>query len=162
MKKIRVHNIKKVTYLVNHLNANRLTTSFSQYFKYKTNIPSNKDALVSNVNGKNITLIGFFRKNLLTFKQNFNYHTRTKCNLTIGRGENESGGKGKQLTQQRSREEILLRRRQKRSRKKEHGGRIFFMNEWRNNGEKYIMVRTIIISQEFHVTDYIIFNIKWM
>ena len=64
--------------------------------------------------------------------------------MSISRGENEFGGKGKQLTQIRTHSEVLERRNAKRAEKKKHQGRTFFLNYYLSNGEKYIEVRGIL------------------
>ena len=135
----RVENIKRSTYVVHHLlNTNKLTDSFSKYFEKRMEIPFNKDNVVYSERGVDVTLINLFRHKICRFKANFTYYTRSKCNMSISRGENEFGGKGKQLTQLRTHSEVLERRNAKRAEKKKHQGRTFFLNYYLSNGEKYI------------------------
>ena len=136
------NNLKKASYVVCHLlNAKKLTSSFSDYFYHRMKIPFRKNIIVLEINGKQTTLISLFKHKISRFKNNFNNHTRQLYSITISKGENETGGKGKQLKRLRSREEILQRRRDKRSALKIHCGRVFHMNRWIGNGEKYTKVR---------------------
>ena len=101
-------------------------------------IPFNKNNVVYSKRGIDVTLINLFRHKICRFKANFTYYTRSKCNMSISRGENEFGGKGKQLAQIRTHSEVLERRNAKRAEKKKHQGRTFFLNYYLSNGEKYI------------------------
>ena len=144
------NNLKKASYVVLHLlNAKKLTSSFSDYFYQRMKIPFRKDIVISEDDGKQTTLIVLFKKKVSRFKTNFSNHSRQLYRITISKGENESGGKGKQLKKFRSHEETLQRRRDKRSEIKRHNGRIFFMNRWIGNDDKYTKVRFSKIYDEF-------------
>ena len=90
-----------------------------------------------------MTLKVFFSHKISWFKANFTHFVRDKVYLSISKGENELGGKGKQLKTARTHSEVLKRRKQKRRTKKAQQGRAFFLNYYLSNGEKYIKVRSI-------------------
>ena len=143
----RVENIKRSTYVVHHLlNSNKLTDSFSKYFEKIMEMQFNGNNVVYSERGVDITLISLFRHKICRFKANFTYYTRSKCNMSISRGENEFGGKGKQLKETRTHSEALRQRNAKRAEKKKHQGRTFFLNYYLSNREKYIKVRGILQS----------------
>ena len=138
----RVHNMKIVTYVVHHLmDTHKLTDSFVRYFELRMNMPFQKDLIITDHRGKQIKLIELFKNKFTRFKSNFNHLTRTKYKVTISKGENVVGGKGKNLAEMRSHQEVLSRRREKRLAKKEHQGRIFFLNIYVCDGSKRVQVR---------------------
>ena len=92
---------------------------------------------------KEVTLIELFRKKIHRFKSNFTYLSRMKYRVTISKGENHSGGKGKQLEEERNHQDILMRRRQKRRNKIAHRGRVFYLNYFTTDGQKLIKVRVL-------------------
>ena len=104
-------------------------------------MPYDGNMLLWTEQGKKVTLFDYFKYKLARFKDNFKRITRKHYHLTITKGENLYGGQGKKLKEQKSHEEIFLRRRQKRWAKKEHHNRCFFLNLWRVDGEKTIIVR---------------------
>ena len=151
--KKHLDSLKKAAYAVTYLlHPIRLTKSFSEYFEYRTKLMFDWKIFVTNSHGTKVTLISVFRYKLARFKSNFNYHTKTKYNFTISIGENETGGKGKQLKTIRSHTEQLLRRKFKRRYKKDHGNRSFFLNVWKINGEKCVMVRETLCKDLFLYT----------
>ena len=135
----RVENIKRSTYVVHHsLNSNKLTDSFSKYFEKRMEIPFNENNVVYSERGIDVTLINLFRHKICRFKANFTYYTKSKCNMSISRGENEYGGKGKQLKQTRTHSEVLERRNAKRAEKIKHQGQAFFLNYYLSNGKNIL------------------------
>ena len=97
------NNLKKASYVVYHLlNAKKLTSSFSDYFHHRMKIPFRKDIVVSDFDGKPTTLVCLFKHKVSRFKTNFSNHTRRLYSITISKGDNKSGGKGKQLKKFRS------------------------------------------------------------
>ena len=138
----RAHNFKMVTYVVHHLlNAHKLTAPFIKYFEKRMNIPFGREIILTTKRGKQITLIDLFKNRFCRFKANFTYLTRMKFKLTISKGENIVGGKGKNLLVPRSHQEALLRRSHKREMKKIHQGRNFFLNYFMSDGRKLVKVR---------------------
>ena len=143
----RVLHIKKSTYVVHYLlNGKKLTNSFAEYFEKRTDMPFNSEniAFTNERRGVDVTLIDLFKQKISRFKNNFTHYTRDKCNMTVSRGENELGGKGKKLKEVRTHNEILELRKKKRAAKRACGGRNFFLNYYLSNGTKYIKVREIM------------------
>ena len=137
-------NIKKATYVVHYLlNAKKLTDSFSKYFEKRTEMSFNENNVALTDEKGSMTLKDFFSRKISRFKANFTHSVRDKCHMSISKGENELGGKGKQLKTARTHSEVLERRKQKRRTKKAQQGRAFFLNYYLSNGEKYIKVRSI-------------------
>ena len=137
-----VQNVKKAIYVVHHLlNVKKLTDSFSKYFEKRTQMTFNGNNVAFTDEKGSVTLIELFNNKISRFKKNFNHYVRGKCQLSISKGENESGGRGKQLKNARTHSEVLERRRQKRKMKTAQKGRNFYLNYYLSNGEKYIKVR---------------------
>ena len=138
----RVQNFKMVAYVIYHLlNANKLTKSFSNYFEYCLQIPFRNDIVITAESGEETTLIKLFKKKFTRFRANFTDLSRKKHSITISKGENKLGGKGKQLEDVRTHHNVLQRRREKRSMRNHHKGRVFFLNYYMTNGRKCIKVR---------------------
>ena len=139
----RVQNLKMVAYVIFHLlNANKLTKSFSNYFEYRLQMPFRNDIVITAESGEETTLIKLFRKKFNRFRTNFTDLSRRKHRITISKGENKLGGKGKQLEDVRTHNDVLQRRREKRSFRNQHKGRVFFLNCYMANGRKFIKVRS--------------------
>ena len=139
----RSQTIKMVAYMLHQLlNAKKLMKSFSTFFEQKMKLPFNPELMVFD-SDKEVTLIELFRKKIHRFKSNFTYLSRMKYKVTISKGENHSGGKGKQLEEQRNHQDILIRRRQKRRNKIAHCGRVFYLNYFTTDGRKLIKVRVL-------------------
>ena len=137
-------NIKKATYVVHYLlNAKKLTDSFSKYFEKRTEMSFNENNVALTDEKGSTTLKVFFSHKISRFKANFTHFVQVKCHLSISKGENELGGKGKQLKTARTHSEVLEKRKQKRRTKKAQQGQAFFLNYYLSNGEKYIKVRLI-------------------
>ena len=140
----RVESIKKAMYVVHYLlNAKKLTDSFSKYFEKRTDMSFNENNVALTDEKGSMTLKDFFSRKISRFKANFTHFVQVKCHLSISKGENELGGRGKQLKTARTHSEVLERRKQKRRTKKAQQGRAFFLNYYLSNGEKYIKVRSI-------------------
>ena len=140
----RIKKLKIATYVVHHLlNATKLTSSFSEYFEQQMKMPFRKDIVVASKRGKEITIIDLFRKKLVRFKHNFTHLSRNRFKLTISKGENKLGGKGKQLEEVRSHQELLQKRREKRMMKKTNRGRNYFLNCYMPNGSKFVKVMVL-------------------
>ena len=139
----RSQTIKMVAYMLHQLlNAKKLMKSFPTFFEQKMKLPFNPELMVFD-SDKEVTLIELFRKKIHRFKSNFTYLLRMKYRVTISKGENHSGGKGKQLEEQRNHQDILIRRRQKRRNKIAHCGRVFYLNYFTTDGRKLIKVRVL-------------------
>ena len=139
----RSQTIKMVAYMLHQLlNAKKLMKSFPAFFEHKMKLPFNPELMVFD-SDKEVTLIELFRKKIHRFKSNFTYLSRMKYRVTISKGENHSGGKGKQLEEQRNHQDILIRRRQKRRNKIAHRGRVFYLNYFTTDGRKLIKVRVL-------------------
>ena len=103
-------------------------------------MPFQKDLIITDHRGKQIKLIELFKNKFTRFKSNFNHLTRKNYRVTVSKGENVVGGKGKNLAEMHSHQEVLSRRREKRLAKKEHQGRIFFLNFYVCDGNKRVQV----------------------
>ena len=140
----RSQTIKMVAYMLHHLlNAKKLMKSFSTFFEQRIKLPFTPELMAFDSGDKEVTLIDLFRKKIHRFKSNFTYLSQMKYRVTISKGENHSGGKGKQLEEQRNHEDILIRRRQKRRNKIAHRGRVFYLNYFTTDGRKLIKVRVL-------------------
>ena len=139
----RSQTIKMVAYMLHQLlNAKKLMKSFSAFFEQRMKLPFNPELMAFD-SDKEVTLIELYRKKIHRFKSNFTYLSRMKYRVTISKGENHSGGKGKQLEEQRNHQDILIRRRQKRRNKIAHRGRVFYLNYFTTDGRKLIKVRVL-------------------
>ena len=137
-----VQNVKMATYVVLYLlNVKKLTDSFSKYFEKRTDMTFDRNNIAFTGEKGSVTLIELFNDKISRFKYNFTHYVRGKCQLSISKEENELGGRGKQLKNARTHSEVLERRRQKRKMKKAQKGRIFYLNYYLSNGDKYIKVR---------------------